>query len=52
MMKTAERIIKEINRFDRACTKAEYTPTDEVWDLLHWIKGQLKPKAGKEVSEP
>jgi len=33
-------IIGEITAFDRKCKKNEYTPTDEAWALLYWIKEQ------------
>jgi hypothetical protein len=28
----------EIRQFDRECKKAEYTDTDEAWDLLYRVR--------------
>ncbi len=33
--------IEAIDRFERSCAKAEYTPTDDAWDLLHNLRGLL-----------
>lgn len=36
------KLVKEVDRFDRECTSAEYTDTEAAWELLYHIQGTLK----------
>ena len=35
-------ILGHIEKFDRQCKRAEYTDTDQVWELLYAIRGQAQ----------
>jgi hypothetical protein len=45
-------IVERLDAFNRQCVEAEHTPTDEVWDLLDWIRQQLTGKSFPVGDEP
>jgi hypothetical protein len=49
-MRELERIIAEIDRFDRECREAEYTDTAEVWAVLNEVR-DLAARALAQTAE-
>lgn len=43
--------IDRIVAFDKQCCEAEFTPTDQVWDLLESLRDDLKRALGQSVEE-
>jgi hypothetical protein len=54
-MRELERIIAEVNRFDRECQEAEYTDTEEAWAVLNEVRDlaarALAPAKAAQVAE-